>query len=65
MSDDSFIDLRHADGRSRSRLRSVAAGADTVFAPFQLRFRPFIAGIDRRKTPSRRALGAQPLANAD
>jgi hypothetical protein len=38
-------------------------GDDTVFAPFMLRFRPFIPSADRRKTPLRRAFGAPAVGN--
>jgi hypothetical protein len=33
-------------------------GDDTVFAPFMLRFRPFIAGADSAKMPSHKAFDA-------
>ncbi|HLG45523.1 MAG TPA: hypothetical protein VKY24_04705 [Reyranella sp.] len=59
MSDDSFADLV---------VPTVAVdpgrfGDDTVFAPFMLRFRPFIAGADSAKMPSYKAFDASTSRN--
>jgi hypothetical protein len=37
----------------------------TVFAPFMIRFRPFIASHDSRKMPSFRDFGASIVRNPD
>jgi hypothetical protein len=55
MSDDSFADSRVP--------KAAAEGA--VFAPFRLRFRPFIDGRDSREMLLRRAFGASALVSAD
>jgi hypothetical protein len=37
----------------------------TVFAPFSIRFRPFMGGCDRAKMPWDKAFRTSPLENPD